>query len=184
MRTVSRLASYWSSLVREKRSVNEPLAAEGLHDPHALEALLQRREVGRDAVAHFEVRLVRDAAEPTAREEHRRHDDRARRARAATTCNRMTITAPTNRKMFCTNSTRPCEISSCSASMSEVMRATMRPVFSRSKKSSDERHQVVEQALAQRAEERLADPGDEQDREPAEEQPGERHARGTARPRG
>ena len=43
------------------------------------------------------------------------------------------MTAPTNRNTFCTNSTRPCEISSCSASMSEVMRATIRPVFSVSK---------------------------------------------------
>ncbi len=45
----------------------------------------------------------------------------------------MKITAPVKRKMFCTNSTRPCEMSSCIASMSEVMRAMMRPVFSVSK---------------------------------------------------
>ena len=43
------------------------------------------------------------------------------------------MTAPMNKKMFCTKSTRPCEISSCIASMSEVMRATIRPVFSVSK---------------------------------------------------
>ena len=44
----------------------------------------------------------------------------------------ITTTAPQNRKMFCTNSTRPCEMSSCIESMSEVMRATILPVFSRS----------------------------------------------------
>ena len=47
-----------------------------------------------------------------------------------------------------------------------------------------QRHQVVEQPLAQLAQERLADRGDEQDREPAEDQAGERHERGTARRRG
>ena len=39
MRTVSMFASYWSSFVASKRSVNEPAAAVRLHDAHALEAL-------------------------------------------------------------------------------------------------------------------------------------------------
>ena len=49
----------------------------------------------------------------------------------------MTMTAPTKMRKFWTNITRPWLISSWSASMSEVIRETSRPVFSRSKKSSD-----------------------------------------------
>ena len=44
------------------------LASEGLHDAHAFEALLQRAEVGRDAVADLQVGLVGDAPEPAAGE--------------------------------------------------------------------------------------------------------------------
>jgi len=46
---------------------------------------------------------------------------------------KIAASAPKKIRMFWMNSTRPCEISSCSASMSEVMRATIRPVFSLSK---------------------------------------------------
>ena len=45
---------------------------------------------------------------------------------------KMTISAPKKIRMFWMNITRPCEMSSWSASMSEVMRETSRPVFSRS----------------------------------------------------
>ena len=60
-------------------------------------------------------------------------------------------------------------MSSCIASMSEVMRATILPVFSRSKKSSDSDIRWLNRRLRSVAQERLADARDEQDREPAEE---------------
>ena len=89
--------------------------------------------------------------------------------------NTTTITAPANSKMFCTNSTRPVEINSCMASMSDVMRATILPVFSRSKKSSESDIRWSNRRLRSVAEERLADLGHEQDRGPPERQACKRH---------
>ncbi len=45
---------------------------------------------------------------------------------------KMTISAPKKIRMFWMNITSPWEMSSWSASMSDVMRETSRPVFSRS----------------------------------------------------
>ncbi len=60
-------------------------APERLHHPHPFEALLQRAEVRRDAVAHLEVRLVGDPAEPPAPEVDGRDDHEDARTRAART---------------------------------------------------------------------------------------------------
>ena len=68
IRTVSRFASYCASFVSWKRRIQPALAPERLHDPDALETLLQRREVLADALAHLEVGAVRLAPEPPARE--------------------------------------------------------------------------------------------------------------------
>ena len=87
----------------------------------------------------------------------------------------ITMIAPTNRKMFCTNSTRPCEMSSCSASMSEVMRDDDATGLLRLEEVERQRHQVAEQPVAQLAEERLADASDQQDREAAEHDARGRH---------
>ena len=119
-------------------------------------------------VAHLEVRLVRHPPEPAAREVHRRHDDERRRARAATSTSSKITTAPTNRKMFCTNSTRPCEI--------ELLHRVDVGGHARDDPAGllglevveRERHQVPEQPVAQVAQEALTDPRDEDDREPAE----------------
>ena len=74
MRTVCMFAWYWSSFVRWNLRGERVFAAERLHDAHAFEALLQRAQVGRDPVAHLEVRLVRHPPEPAAAEVHGRHD--------------------------------------------------------------------------------------------------------------
>ena len=74
IRTVSRFASYCCSFVRPKRRIQPALLAERLHDPDALEALLQRREVLADRLAHLEVGDVRAPPEPAGRDHHRRDD--------------------------------------------------------------------------------------------------------------
>ena len=75
-------------------------------------------------------------------------------------------------------------MSSCSESMSEVMRGDDPARLLAFEEVERQRHQVVEQSLAQLAQERLADARDEQDREPAEEQRRRTPSRGRARPRG
>ena len=124
-------ASYWSSFVRWNSRVNASSRPNACTTRTPSRPSCNVAEVRRDAVAHLEVRLVRHAAEPPAARSTRAGRSRACRARAATTRRSRSTTAPTKTKMFCTNSTRPCETSSCSASMSEVMRATSLPVFSR-----------------------------------------------------
>ena len=63
-------------LVRGTEPTGERLLpTEGLHDPHARQTLLQRRQVGADALANVEVGAVRLTPEPARREHGRRHDD-------------------------------------------------------------------------------------------------------------
>ena len=108
------------------------LTAEGLHDAHAFEPLLQRREVRRRCVSR---------TSRYARFDSRRNQRLAKITGGTMTsvqsasCQlrmKMTISAPMKIRMFWMNITSPTEMSSCSASMSEVMRDTSRPVFSRS----------------------------------------------------
>ena len=92
------LASYCASFVSRKRSVNALLAAERLHDAHALEPLLQRREVvamrsRTSRYALFDTRRNQRLAK-----QHRRHDDERCTSASCQVSTKITMTAPTNRK--------------------------------------------------------------------------------------
>ena len=171
-------ASYWSSLVRPKRSVNDALAAERLHDAHALEPLLQRAEVGRDAVADVEVGLVRHPPEPAAREEHRRHDhEHAERE------------LPRQHE---DHDDRADEQEDVLDEQHEALRDQLLHRVDVGGHAGDDpagllglevverqRHEVAEQPVAHAAQEALADPRDEDDRRTGRaRRPEQRHARG------
>ena len=149
-------------------------APERLHDAHPFEALLQRREVGGDPIAYIQVGEVRDAAEPAAREVDRRHDDQHAEREL-----------PRHQH---DDDDRAHEQEDVLDEQHQALRdellhrvdvggharhdlARVLPL----EEVERERHQVIEQALAQLAQERLADPRDQQDRQATEEDGRERH---------
>ena len=127
------------------------------------------REVGGDAIAHFEVGLVRDPAEPAAREVHRRHDDQHAEREL-----------PRHQH---DDDDRADEQEDVLDEQHEALRdELLHRVDVGGHARHDpagllglevverQRHQVIEQAVAQLAQERLADARDEQDRQAAEEE--------------
>ncbi len=78
-------------------------AAERLHHAHAFEALLQRGQVRRDAVADLEIRAGSTRAGTSGCRSRQAARSRGCRARAATTRSSTIVTAPTNTNVFCTN---------------------------------------------------------------------------------
>ena len=76
----------------------------------------------------------------------------------------MTMSAPTKIRMFWTNITRPCEMSSCSASMSEVMRDDEPAGLLALEEVDRQAHAGGGTPARAVAQERLADPATSQDR--------------------
>ncbi len=183
IRTVSRLASYWASFVSRNRRVNARSRPNACTTRTPGETLLQGRRgcarCARGPRGRHGSTPAGTSGSPSVT------GGTTIRMHSASCQLRMKITtsAPTKSSTFCTIEVRPCWTSSCIASTSDVMRATRRPVFSRSKKSRP-RSSRWRNTRIRRIARRNVSPmrGDLVDRDPAEEQRAERHARDRARP--